>query len=75
MDVDTELPCDLSVLHCEESDALEYVVIRGYNPGCTTKWDHVSAFNNRISRLTVQQVGSNYGDPRTGKCVCREDEW
>lgn len=37
MDYDEELPCDLEVLHPDESDAREYVVLRGYNPGCMTK--------------------------------------
>ncbi|KZV64799.1 hypothetical protein PENSPDRAFT_690447 [Peniophora sp. CONT] len=37
MDEDFEQPCDLSVFFSEESDAREYVVLRGYNPGCTDK--------------------------------------
>ena len=37
MEGDSEQPCDLSVYFPEDSDAQEYVVLRGYNPGCTDK--------------------------------------
>lgn len=37
MNSDLELPCNLDVFHSEESESREYVVIRGYEPGCTTK--------------------------------------
>ena len=37
MDADQELDCDLSVYDADDSDLREYVVLRGYEPGCTSK--------------------------------------
>lgn len=34
---DLELDCNLAVFYEDESDLNDHVVLRGYNPGCTSK--------------------------------------
>ena len=37
MNSDSEVACDISVYSSNESDVRDYVVICGYEPGCTNK--------------------------------------